>query len=95
MDFKDEDDWDEDEFLEDHPGILIPCGSVEDLQQLVYLLFDKEILEGGTTFCLKNVPENIYDILNNPEYFEETEVCGMHIVKGHLKDLEVPTKDLL
>ncbi|MFA7171308.1 MAG: hypothetical protein WC180_04915 [Candidatus Paceibacterota bacterium] len=95
MDFKDEDDWDEDDFLEERPGILIPCGSLEDLQQLVYLLFDKEILEKEDTFCLKNVPMNIYDILNTPEYFEQTEVCGFRILKGHLKDLENPTVDLL
>ncbi|MFA7171320.1 MAG: hypothetical protein WC180_04975 [Candidatus Paceibacterota bacterium] len=95
MDFKDEDDWDEDDFLEERPGILIPCGSLEDLQQLVYLLFDKEILEKGDTFCLKNVPMNIYDILNTPEYFEQIEVCGFRILKGHLKDLEKPTVDLL
>jgi hypothetical protein len=95
MDFKDEDDWDEDSYLEECPGIMIPCGSVEDLQKLVYLLFDKNILESGATFCLKNVPENIYDILNTPEYFEETEVCGFRLLKGRLKDLEKPTKDLL
>ncbi|MFA6335992.1 MAG: hypothetical protein WCX48_10680 [Bacteroidales bacterium] len=95
MDYKDEDDRDEDDLLEDCPGILIPCGSIEDLQKLVYLLFDKSILESGNTFCLKNVPKNMNEILNTPEYFEETEVFGFRLLKGRLKDLEKPTKDLL
>ena len=97
MDFDDEDDYEDelDAFLEDTPGILIPCESIKALQQLIYLLYDYEILDGEVSFLLKNVPENILEILDDEEYFDKVEVCGILMEKGQAKDLEVKLEELL
>lgn len=94
MDFKGK-EADEDDFLDSYPGLLIPCEDIEELQQLIYELFDIGILDGDSTFMVKNAPDNIFEILNTPEYFEETEVCGLKTIKGNLKLLERNPQDLL
>jgi hypothetical protein len=86
---------DSDDSLEGYPGILIPCYSVEDLQKLTLLLYEEGILGKNSAFLLKNVPDNMLEILNYPEYFDEITFSGIEMIKGQLKKLEVPTEDLL
>lgn len=85
----------EDNFLRNYPGILIPCENIESLQKLILLLYERRILERNETFLLKNVPDNILEILNTDSYFETTELAGIKLNKGQLKFLEKPTKELL
>lgn len=94
MDF-DGEESDEDNYLNDYPGILIPCEDLESLQILILLLYECRILDGDSAFLLKNVPENILEILNTDGYFKETEFAGIKMLKGQLKQLEVPTEQLL
>lgn len=83
------------EHLDGSPGIFIPCEDLEALQELIYTLYDEEILDGETSFILKNVPDNILEILNDPDYFDSVEVCGIRLKKGSLKLLEKSNDDLL
>lgn len=85
----------EDNFLNDYPGILIPCEDIESLQKLILLLYEGRILKKDETFLLKNVPDNILEILNTDDYFETTELAGIKLNKGQLKHLEKPTEELL
>lgn len=86
---------DEDDFLYDSPGILIPCEDLKSLKQLILLLYRKHIFDGDSAFLLKNVPDDIFNILNNDMYFEEVEVIGIKMVRGQLLGLEIPTEELL
>ena len=86
---------DSNDSLEGYPGIFIPCCCIADLQKLTLLLYEEGILGEDSSFLLKNVPENILEILNYPEYFDEIIFCGIEMTKGQLKMLEVPTEDLL
>lgn len=83
------------EYLNKCPGVLIPCESVEDLQGLIYMLFDSEILDDDTSFLLKNVPDNMTEILNNPGYFDTVEICGIIMDKETAKLLEKNIEDLI
>ena len=79
---------------EELPGILIQCEDLQALKELVLKLYDKDILK-EESYILKNVPENILDILNDHSYFETVDICGIKTVKGKVKSLEINTEDLL
>lgn len=82
-------------YYEDYPGVFIPCENVENLQLLIYALYDKRILNSKSPFLMKNVPENIMDILNDSDYFNETEILGITLTKNQLKQFERLTEELL
>lgn len=83
------------EDLDNCPGIFIPCENIEVLQSLVLELFRVGILHDDETFKLVNVPEDIYDMLNDPSYFEPLDICGFEVKKGNAKELDQNTEDLL
>lgn len=89
-----DDDSDYD-YLGECPGIFIPCEDVEALQGLIYALYDNGVLNDETAFILKNAPDNMLEILNNPDFFSEVEILGIVVKGGDLKLLEVNTNDLL
>jgi hypothetical protein len=81
---------------ENSPGVFIPCQTLKNLQQLMYLLYEKEILQDDDLFILKNTPKNMIDILNSPEYFETSNIMG--IISGNeyqLKEFIKVTETLL
>lgn len=83
------------EDLDNCPGIFIPCENLEVLQSLVFELFEKRILNDDITFRLTNVPEDIFDMLNDPLYFEPLYVCGFEIKRGKINKIKCKNEDLL
>jgi O-glycosyl hydrolase len=83
------------EEIDDSPSLLIPCENLKSLQSLVLTLVKKKIITDDTTFKLLNVPEEIEDILNDPEYFKPVNVLGFHTIKGKVRELEQKTEELL
>lgn len=58
-------------------------------------MFRAGILHDNRAYFIKNVPENMTDILNDPFYFEPIEISGIKMRHGDLKYLERNTEDLL
>jgi hypothetical protein len=87
--------FEENGYYEDYPGVFIPCEDIENLQPLIYTLYNKGILNSETPFLMKNVPEDMMEILNDPDYFNETELFGITLTRSQLKQLERPTDELL
>lgn len=77
------------------PGVFIPCESLEALQELIYDLYDSGVLQGDETYLLRNVPDTMIEILNDPDYFLTEEICGIRLLKGEVVLLEKKTEDLL
>jgi hypothetical protein len=81
--------------IDNYPTLVIPCENLKSLQYLVLTLVKKKIITDDTTFKLLNVPEEIEDILNDPEYFKPVNVLGFRTVKGKVRELEQKTEELL
>jgi hypothetical protein len=84
--------------LDNLPAIQIPCEDIQALKTLVLDLYDKGILVGenyGCSIKFVNCPENIEDILNDPEYFKTKKIKGIVIPKRNLKMIEQNREDLL
>jgi hypothetical protein len=82
-------------YLDDLPGIFIPCENLEALKDLLIAIRDAEILVDGECFKLYNVPENILDIWKDPEYFEVVDILGIKMFRGDSLEFDKTLDDLL
>jgi hypothetical protein len=80
--------------LSELPGIFIPCENLQALKKLVTELYEKKILS-DESIDFVNCPANLYEVLNDPDYFKIIDISGIKILKGQLVAMTEYTDDLL